>query len=104
MGDLQARADIRSASKVRVKAMDFGEPVTNVCAGDGNPRRFSYFVEYNVKSHKRGGIKHNEYYANCTDRKGNFWNADIDVIYSGHLDADKCKELFEPVWQSQFGS
>lgn len=103
--NLQARLEIKNQAKERVKTMTFGEPVTNVCAGEGNPRRHSYFVEYVVGGYtNKAGIRHNDYLAKCTDRKGKFWKTDIEVIYAGHLDSEKCKELFEPVWKAYHGT
>jgi len=88
------RSDIHKASKVRVKQIKFGEPVTNICAGEGNPMRHCYFVEY---------IRNNgQHLAKCTDKKGKFWGIDFNAIHKLHLSADKCKELWEPVWQAYF--
>ncbi len=105
MANITDKLAILNASKERVRSIQFGEPVTNVCAGEGNPHKHSYFVGYVVKSHKnRFGLTHSDHLARCTDRKGKFWNTDIEVIYSGHLDSDKCTELFEPIWEAQYGT
>jgi len=102
--NMQARLEIRNASKARVRAIGFGDPVTNICAGDKNPMLYCYFVEYVVRSRKNGyGITHRDYLAKCTDRKGKFWLIDIDMIYPGHLGEESRKELFEPVWQANHG-
>ena len=90
---MQDRIDIKAKSKERIKALSFGDPVTNICAGENNPHRHSYFVAFKIKSHRnKYDIIHNEYLAKCTDRKGNFWHTNIDVIISDHLDYDKCEE------------
>lgn len=98
------RSELLEESKKRVGNMQFGEPVTNVCAGEGNPTRHSYFVSLDVKSRKnRFGITHRDYSARCTDKKGKFWNTDIKVIFPGHLSAERCAELFAPIHKVQFG-
>ena len=105
MGDMKARLEILEGAKERMRAMNFGDPVTNVCAGEGNPRRCGYFVEFCVKSRRnKFGVVHREYHARCTDKKGKFWNAGIETLYGGHLDADRSKELFDPIWEAQYGS
>ena len=105
MRNMEARIKIRNDAKERMKSITFGQAVTNVCAGDSNPRKWSYFCEYVVKTRKnRFGVSHSERYAKLTDRKGNFWNTDIEVIYSGHIVGDKCRDLFEPIWQAHYGS
>ena len=87
-----------------MKELSFGDPVTNICAGDINPRRHSYFVEHVKKSCKTvGGFPYTEHLAKCTDRKGKFWQTEIDVIYPGHLDYEECQRLFAPVWEAQYG-
>jgi len=103
MGNMQARLDIKEASKKRMKGISFGDAVTNICAGEGNPHKHAYFVEYIVKSRvNRYGINHNEYLAKCTDKKRRFWNTCIDVIHPGHLDSEKCTQLFSPVWDAEY--
>lgn len=84
---------ILSESKKRMRGIKFGDPVTNICASDSNPRRLSYFI-------RRTGKKRQ--YAQCTDKKGKFWETGIDVIYPGHIDLEKCKELFAPVWKAEY--
>ena len=104
MSDLLAQQRILNESKARVKALKFGEPVTNICAGEKNPHRHCLFVQYVVKSRKnRWYVTHREYWAKCTDGKGEFWNTDIEVIYPGHLSVEESDKLFEPVWQAKFG-
>ncbi|MDQ0035048.1 hypothetical protein J2W30_002813 [Variovorax boronicumulans] len=99
-----ARA-LRDASIARMRALSFGDPVTNVCAGENNPGLHAFFVAYEVKSHKNGyGLTHKSHWAKCTDKKGKFWNTDIDVVYPGHLDAATRSELFSPVWESLYGT
>tara|TARA_R110002049_G_scaffold108260_2_gene256460 strand:+ start:61 stop:378 length:318 start_codon:yes stop_codon:yes gene_type:complete len=105
MGNIEARIDIRSAAKKRIKSISFGQPVTNVCAGESNPRKWAYFCEYVIKTRSnKFGVSHSEHFAKLTDGKGKFWNTDIDVIYPGHIFDDKCRELFEPIWQANYGS
>jgi hypothetical protein len=105
MSDLHSKQKLNLEAKQRIKAMAIGEPVTNVCAGDGNPQKHCYFVELVNRSHEnRYGVTHKECWARCTDRKGKFWNTDIKVVYSGHLGKKECSELFEPVWQSEYGT
>lgn len=85
--------------------MEFGEPVTNVCAGDGNPTRQGYFVSLDVKSRKNGsGITHREYTARLTDKKGKFWNVGIKVIFPGHLSDEESRDIYAPIHGAEFGS
>ena len=98
------RLQLSIESKERVRKLEFGQPVTNVCAAHPS-RRHSYFVEYVVKASKsRGGVMHRQHFAKCTDRKGNFWNTGIEVIFAGHLSDDKCKQLFDPIHKALYGS
>ncbi len=91
-------------SKKRIRAMSLGDAVTNVCAGDTNPKRHAYFVELVTRSRKnRYGITHTECWARCTDKKGKFWNTDIKVIYPGHLSYEKSCEIFRPIWEMEYG-
>lgn len=102
---MSARLQILNDSIERVKGIQFGDPITNICAGDGNPQRLAFFVKYTVKQHKnRFGFVHRYHFVRCTDNKGKFWNTGIQVIYPGHLPYDECKALFEPVWQAQYGN
>lgn len=71
--------------------MTFGDPVTNVCAGEQNPLRHAYFV-------RRKGQ-----YIELTDRKGKFWDMDPEVIFPGHLDSDECARRWAPIWEKRFG-
>jgi hypothetical protein len=48
------------------------------------------------------GVPHKEWFIECTDKKGNFWKTDFEVIFAGHLDSEKCKELFEPIWAAHY--
>lgn len=77
--------------RTRVGALAFGDPVTNICAGDKNPLRHAYFV-------KLHGIS-----VQVTDKKGRFANFGREVIYPGHLPAEEAHRLFEPIWQARFG-
>jgi hypothetical protein len=86
------RCRIKDESRKRVLDLKFGQPVTNVCAGDGNPMRHAYFVKVDGD------------YAQVTDKEGCFSHYANEVIYPGHLSIKKSKELYEPYWQAQFGS
>lgn len=90
-GSMSARKEIHDAAIKRVNKIEFGDPITNICAGEKNPIRHGYFV----KSNRR--------YVTSTDKKGRFSDIGIEVIYPGHLDIDECKRLFAPVWESKFG-
>lgn len=96
---------LRDASIARMQALSLGDPVTNVCAGENNPGLHAFFVAYQVKSHKnRYGLVHKSHWAKCTDKKGKFWDTDINVVHPGHLDATIRAELFAPVWESLYGA
>ncbi|MDQ0068321.1 hypothetical protein J2W34_000095 [Variovorax boronicumulans] len=96
---------LRDASIVRMRTLSLGDPVTNVCAGENNPSLHAFFVAYQVKSRKnRYGLVHKSHWAKCTDKKGKFWDTDINVVYPGHLDAPIRSELFAPVWESLYGA
>lgn len=101
---MRSKVELHHEAMQRMKALAFGEPVTNICAGDKSPQRLCYFVELVVKSHKnKFGIVHRDYWAKCTDRKGKFWNTSIDVVFPGHLDYATCNELFTPIHAVLFG-
>lgn len=98
------KQEIHAEAIKRMGGLSFGDPVTNVCAGSGNPQRHAYFVEHVRKSKKTcGGFPYTEHYAKCTDRKGKLWNTGIKVIYPGHLSAEECTRLFTPIWESEYG-
>jgi len=100
----RAAPTLHEASVARMQALQFGEPVTNICAGDKNPHLHAFFVAYVVDSYtNRYGVVHRSHYAKCTDKKGRSWKTQIDVIYPGHLDAETRAALFEPVWQATYG-
>lgn len=104
MGNFAERVKQHAEAIERMKSLKFGDPVTNVCAGDGNPELHAYFVEYTAHGRKnRFGIVQRDHWAKCTDRKGKFWNTSIKVIFPGHLDADTRKALFAPIWQAEYG-
>lgn len=71
--------------------LQFGDPVTNVCAGESNPHRHGFFVRRCNKL------------IEITDKRGSFWKTDHEVIFPGHLDIAKCEELFAPIWEKRFG-
>jgi hypothetical protein len=91
MSDFEARVRLKKEGRARMNAFTFGEPVTNVCAGEANPFRHAYFVKTKGDN------------AQLTDRRGRFGNFGCEVIYAGHLPVDEAKRLFEPFWQAQFG-
>jgi hypothetical protein len=104
MNKMDLRIKIKNESKERVKSISFGDEVTNICAGEGNPGRHCYFVEYKKNTRKnKCGLNHTEHLAKLTDRKGSFWDCDIEVVHPGFLDRKECEELFNPVWQSHYG-
>lgn len=103
MDKMETRLDIFNKAKKRMKELSFGDPVTNVCAGDKNPQRHSYFAKLNIQSHtNKFGITHKQYLANCTDRKGKFWNTDIEVIFPGHLEYEESMKIYEPIHAAHF--
>jgi hypothetical protein len=83
---------IKLESRARVGAFAFGDPVTNVCAGEGNPLRHASFVRNHADV------------IEVTDKKGNFAYFGCEVIYPGHLSREESSKLYEPYWQAQFGS
>lgn len=85
------RIELNKKSKKRVRLMSFGDPVTNICAGMSSPRKYSYFVE----------LKNN--CVRCTDKKGEFWDTMIDVVYPGILNKKECSELWEPTHATIYG-
>lgn len=100
---LNEKIAVKEAALQRIKLMEFGEPITNVCAGDNNPRRHAYFCQLIEKTRtNRFGVDHTERLVKCTDRCGRFWNTGIEVIFAGHLDYEKCQELFHPIWQAMY--
>lgn len=100
---MHERIAVKSAAKERIKTMEFGDEITNVCAGEENPRRHAYFCQKVTKNTQSAfGLGHTQYFVKCTDKKGNFWNTDIEVIFKGHLDSEKCKELFKPIWAAHY--
>ena len=82
------REQVRKMAKDRLRGIKFGDPVTNVCAGDRNPTRLGYFVR------RMGGD------IECTDKKGKFWQPSAEVIFRGHIDYEECVELFHPIWEA----
>jgi hypothetical protein len=85
------RMTIRRDAVERMKTLSFGDPVSNVCAGEGNPMVHCYFVRIKGK------------FACCTDRHGHFWDIGIEVVYPGHLNKADRARLFAPFWEAQFG-
>lgn len=96
---------LHQESLERLKSLEFGQPVTNICAGENNPLRLAYFVSLDVKRHtNKYGVIHTEHLAKCTDNKGKFWRTGIDVVYPGHLEIAECERLFAPVHAAMFGA
>ena len=101
---IRDRKRIKQESIERVKTLSTGDKVTNICAGDRNPMLHCFFVEYKIKSRKsKFHVVHREHLARCTDKKGKFWNIDIDVIHPGWIDETERKTLFDPVWAARYG-
>ncbi len=97
------RLRIMEESKRRIAAMEFGQPVTNVCAGDGNPHWHAYFVAGKTNARKnRFGVVHRDYLVRCTDKKGKFWDTGIEVVYPGHLSREECERIFAPIHAAYF--
>ena len=98
---IDARLEIRAESKIRMSKLKKGDQVTNICAGDKNPRRLSCFVSYIEKSRKnKYGVIMTEHHAKCQNSTGESWLTDIDVIYPGSLSMEECEKLFSPVWNA----
>lgn len=82
----------------RIKSIQFGEQVTNVCASIDNPRKYSLFSHYVLQQKRnRFGTINNYHYAKCTDGKGNFWLTDALVVFKGRLPDEECKKLYEEI-------
>jgi hypothetical protein len=97
------KSEMMEQAKKRVNKLEFGDPVTNVCAGHPE-RKHAYFCQLVTKSRtNRAGVTHRQYYAKCTNRKGAFFDVGIEVIFAGHLPDDECKELFAPIWGAMYG-
>ena len=72
--------------------MKFGDKVTNIAAGSGNPQLHTYYVKRLI-----GLIE-------VTDKKGRFWKISDEIVFPGHLDESECKRLFAPIWEARFGN
>ncbi len=102
MKKLEQRVAILEESKDRMKALTKGAHVSNICAGDLG--RHLIFIDYVIKSKKnRYGITQKAHLAKCRTSSGETRVFDINIIHSGKLSGEKCSELFEPVWQAQYG-
>lgn len=96
---------IHEASVARMQALKPGDPVTNICAGTGNPNRHAWFVGYRVRVRKNGyGMPVTTHLAKCRDAYGRTWEAGIDVIHPGRLSTAECAELFAPVWAQTYAA
>ena len=56
--------------------LKFGDKIETTYAGDDNPHKFAYFVEYK----RRIGKVNPGVHIRATDKKGNFWETHKDVI------------------------
>ncbi len=84
--------EMMKEARQRLKTLAFGDPVTNVCAGDKNPHKRGYFVSQNRE------------WVICTDKLGDFWKTGVRVVFPGHLDDAKCIELFAPIHAAIYGT
>jgi len=97
------KTEMMEQAKARAIKFEFGQPVTNVCAGHPE-RKHAYFCQLVTKSRKsRAGLVHRTYLVKCTDRKGKFFDVGVEVVFAGHLTDDQCKELFSPIWEALYG-
>jgi len=100
---LEARLKIHEEAKARMLTIGSNQPVTNVCAGENNPHRHSYFQKLVIKQHKnKHGIVFTDYYARCHLRDGKGWNTDIKVIFPGHLSIEESRKIFHPIWEAEY--
>jgi hypothetical protein len=80
----------------RLSALERGQTITNVCAGEKNPHRLSYFVALVEDRYKnKYGIVHTSHLVKCTDGHRKFWKTGIDFIYPGHIDYQESCKIFE---------
>jgi hypothetical protein len=91
MADFEARVRLKNEARKRARAFVFGEPVTNVCAGEGNTLRHAFFVK------KKGD------YVEVTDKQGKFCNFGVEVMFAGHLPIEEAEKLFRPFHEAQYG-
>lgn len=54
----------------------FGDPVINIYASEINPQRNSFFVKKVI----RKGVMNRGTWAECTDKKGKFWQVEWEAI------------------------
>lgn len=100
-----SKLEILEKAITRAKQLRFGDPITNVCASEDNPRRHAYFVEFEFKSiRNKYGVTHVGHLVKCTDRKGRFWRTDPTVIYPDHLDYEQAKKLSAAIFAAEYGS
>lgn len=98
MNKMQIRLDLKNEAKKRMRKLNFGDSITNICASEKNPDRLSYFVKYK-NQHSRSLRYH---LVECTDKKGGFWDAELVVIYPGHLQFDECEKIYAPLHAAHF--
>lgn len=87
MGHTERIEQSKLADK-RLKGITFGDPITNVCAGEF--WRHGYFVRRKGKN------------VQVTNGKGKFGDFEKDVIFKGHLSKEECERLFTPIWEAHF--
>jgi hypothetical protein len=88
----------------RISLIPIGSPVTNICTSESSPLHHMKFAGIKTTSYKnKYDVRHTSNWAKCKAADGRLHSFEMDVIYEGHLSVDKCKELWEPVWQRKFG-
>lgn len=85
------KIEMMRSARERVSKLLFGDPVTNICAGENNPMKRSFFVSAS------------RVHVQCTDKNGKFWHTGIEVVFPGHLSDEKCEELFAPIHNIIYG-
>ncbi len=88
----------------RVILISIGSPVTNICTSESSPLHHMKFAGIKTTSYKnKYDVRHTSNFAKCQSKDRKMHSFGLEVIYEGHLDADRCKELWEPVWQCLYG-
>lgn len=96
--------EIKDSAAKRVSGIKFGETVTNVCAGESNPRRVGLFVKKVIKTNKnRFGVTSIDLVVRVTDGKGKFWDVGSEVIFPGEIPYEECVRIFSPIWDAMHG-
>jgi hypothetical protein len=95
---MKTKAEITQEALSRIEKLEKGQPVTNICAGESNPTRLSFFQGLIVKTRKnKFGMPITERWARCSNKKGSSWNTGVEMIYPGHIDYSECQKLFKPI-------